>query len=145
MWTKRTTFDFETDRLTRNLHIVMKQLETRVLSNADPYDTSSPKVREGADSADVHDELAMPSGDRRENILDLIHSLGRLLAEELEGQVKERLANPCELRRVLPKWHRRVGDIASDFGAEVDREEKTHAGFCVSRRPAPTARSTLRT
>jgi hypothetical protein len=82
----------------------------------------------------------MASSDRRENIFDLTEPIVGLFAEELESEVKTRLSNPRQLRRALTK---RLGGIeyaATDFGRQVDRDEKTHAGSWLSRRPTPMAR-----
>ena len=127
MRTKRTTLDFESNRFTSNLHVVMEQLEPRVLSNADPYDASPTKVREGADSADIHHELAVPSSYRCQRVFDLTESLVGLIAEEFEREVKQRLAHPRELRRAITERRCRFDDIATHVGREIDREEKTHA------------------
>ena len=140
MRTKRATFDLESDRFARNLHVVMKQLESWILTDSDPYDAGPAKVRKGADAANVHHELAMPSRDRGEDVLDLIDTFRGLLAEEFQGQMQPGLANPCELRCTLTKRRRCLRDIATDVRAEIDREKKTHAGFCVSRRSTPMAR-----
>jgi len=140
MWAKRTAVDLEPNRFTGNLYVVMQQLESRILSNADPYDASSPKVRERPDTANVHHELAVPSRHRREDVFDLADSLVRLIAEELEGEMEERLANPGELRSAVTKWRGRACDVAAYLGREIDREKKTHSVFCVSRPPTPTAR-----
>jgi len=86
--------DLEANRFAGNLHIVMQQFEPRILSDADPYDTSPPKVREGSDATDVHHELAMTPSDRGENIFDFTEPVVGLVAEELEGEVKTRLADP---------------------------------------------------
>ena len=127
MRTKRTTLDLESDGFTGNLHVVMKQLEARVLSNADPYDASPPKVWESANPANVHHELAMPSRDRREDIFDLADAFVGLLAEELEGEMNLWLANPGEVGGTLTKRLCRIENGATDFGREVDRQEETHA------------------
>jgi len=137
---ERTALDLEANRFAGNLDVVMEQFEPRILSDADPYDTSPPKVREGSDPADVHHELAMPSSDRREDILDLTESVVRLLAEEFEGEVKARLADPRQLRRTLAKRRGRVENAAPDVGRKVDRDEETHSGNWLSRRSTPMAR-----
>ena len=59
-----TPFHVESELLTSDLDIVVEQLEARILFHSHPYDAGPPKVREGADPADSHDQLAMPGRHR---------------------------------------------------------------------------------
>jgi hypothetical protein len=126
---KRTTFDVKPNRLTGDLHIVMKQLEPRILRDSEPYDASPPKVRKRPDPAELHHKFTVTSSDGGEDILDFAETIVGLFAEELEREMKARFVDPRQIRRALAERLGCVEHASADFGRQVDRNEETHSGF----------------
>src|SRR5262249_21380801 len=126
MRTERSTFGLDPQLATRHLDVVVQQLEPRLLLHAQPYDASPSKVREGAESAEAHEQLTMARGNARQRGLDFVQSFGRLLAEKLEGQVQQRFAHPGELRRTLAQWDGRKRDLTFRLGWQINREKQPH-------------------
>jgi len=98
---KWSSLDLEFQRLARHFNIVVQQFEPWILPHTQPYDSSSPKVREGANPAERHRERSVPSGDRLEHRPKLFGTLVCLVAEEFQREVQQVFANPRHFRNGL--------------------------------------------
>ena len=63
MRVKGAPIDVEAERFARDLDVVVQQLQPRILFHPHPYDSRPPKVRERADAAEVHGQLAVAARD----------------------------------------------------------------------------------
>lgn len=106
----------------------MQELQPWLLPHPQPYDPSPPKVRKCPDSADRHQELAVPARHPCCRRGDLVHPGGVDLAEELEREVQPRLGDPRELRRLGAQRGRGGDDLQADVRREVDRQEEPEPG-----------------
>src|SRR5512146_2471602 len=122
-----SALDLEPKRLVCHFDVVVQQFESRILLDPHPYDASSTKVRECADATEGHDEAAMACRDGRHGRFDGIEPLRRLLAEELERQMKPRLVEPRELGRDVTERRRGIQDVATNVGRDVNRQKEPHA------------------
>jgi len=82
MRTKRATIHLEANALARRLDVVVQQLEPWILPHPQPYDAGPPKVREGANSSELHVQFAVPAGDRCNRSLNLTRPFRWLLAKK---------------------------------------------------------------
>ena len=85
---KRSSLDIEAELFVRELDVVVQELEPRLLRHSQPYDASPAKVRECANSAEGHEQLAMPTRYGGGRCLDFVQALRGLLTEKLERQVQ---------------------------------------------------------
>jgi len=98
---KWSSLDLEFQRLARHFNIVVQQFEPWILPHTQPYDSSSPKVRERADPAERHGERSVPSSDSLEYRAKLFGTLVRLVAKEFQREMQQMFANPRQFRNGL--------------------------------------------
>ena len=118
----------------------MKKLQPWIALDAHPYDTSTTKVREGANPSQRHLEGSVPVGHhvcRGCQTFDvaLVH-----VAEEFHGQMQLVGVHPRQIR--LDDAQRGQGMIerGSQGIVQLNREEEAHA-HQPDRRPAPPPRA----
>ena len=104
----------------------MQQFQPCLRRDTQPYDASTPKVRERADSLQLHDELTVATRDAIDRSLQLAHHVGRLLTKKLQCEMNERFANPGELRRRLAERLDGSHDLAPSLGWKINRDEQPH-------------------
>ena len=124
---KRSSLDLEFQRLARHFNIVVQQFEPWILPHTQPYDSSSPKVREGANPVERHRERSVPSGDRLEHRPKLFGTLVRLVAEEFQREV-QRLGRELA-RREIAERALRIGRDGMRRFVELDRDESADQMF----------------
>ncbi len=98
---KWSSLDLEFQRFARHFNIVVQQFEPWILAHTQPYDSSSPKVREGANPGERHGRRSVAVGDRLEHRPKLCRTLVRLVAEEFQREVQQVFANPRQFRNGL--------------------------------------------
>src|SRR5436190_8354947 len=136
---KRSSFNLEFQRLARHFYIVVQQFQPWILPHTQPYDSSPAKVRKGANPAEGHEQRSVPSGDSLEHGAELFGTLVRLVAQEFQREVQEVFANPRQFRNGLAERGCCVGDVASNFGCEIDREKEPQSVTRLRQRRGGTA------
>src|SRR5689334_8292206 len=101
VWPKGSALELAAKRLEGDLDVMVQELEPGFLTHPHPYDTSPTKVREGADSADGHEQFAVLNGGLGERFGQCVDTRFGLLAKKFEREMEAVLGRPADFRRAL--------------------------------------------